>query len=421
MIKKPKEINTIIKTLESAGFDTYCAGQCVTDGLTGRESLEWDLYTECPQDKVRELFPEGEVLGSRTTRLDYSEEVISDDVNVPDRYDGVIADVVTLQGEMEEQLNVYDFTCEAIADHSEKALVDPWDGKNDIKRRLLRTTKDPKKMFGKDPIKMMKALKYVGLYGFDLSKDIYNAMNQQAGLLKKADKEELLYEFMEALNGDHGGKVMRMIKGLGLITAFIGDEGPSSDKRETKEYEQACENIDKLKHIALRRLAIFYLCFDRHYKKAVSYLPHEEMDLKFLLDAKEYLPKLYFAGDDTNLKKFIYRCGWDEYNFMDKLAKAQVIVFGYSDQKNIGRDEVLKLVLSQRQPIFLEDLRIDEDDIIEAGITNDWEKAHKLLGMVMDVVHQKPEKNERDQLLKYARAFSKNKLRAALRDVSWLR
>ena len=422
MIKRPKEINQIINKLTDEGFDVYCAGQCVTAGVIGEDPQDWDMYTDCPQEKVREFFPEGEALGARTTRLDHTTFVESDHVNVPDTFEGVIADVVTLKGSMEDQLKIYDFTCEAIAQHPYKEEIDPYRGMEDIKKKLVRPTGDIDAVFKKDPIKIMRALRYVGLYGFDLTKELSQIIAANASELKKADKEDILFEFSLSINGDHGGKFLKMIKGLGLLTAIIGDDGPSSDRRERTDYDTLSENIDKIKHIPLRRMALFYICFDRHYKKAVSYLPHEEEDLDYLLDARKYLPKLHFAGNDVMLKRFIYKCGsWDKYNFMDKLAKAQIIVYDYSNQKAVGRDEVLKQILRERQPIFAEDLRVDADDIIEAGITDDPERADELWHMLPDVVHENPALNDREKLLKFAKKFHKSKFRATFREVKWLR
>ena len=104
MIKLPKEINQIVNKLTGAKYEVWCAGQCVTGGELGEKPQDWDLYTDCPQDKVREMFPEAEALGSRTSRLDYTEYVEYEDQNIEDRYEGIVADVVTLRGAMEELL-----------------------------------------------------------------------------------------------------------------------------------------------------------------------------------------------------------------------------------------------------------------------------------------------------------------------------
>lgn len=422
MIKRPKEVNQIINKLTDAGYDVYCAGQCVTAGEIGEDPQDWDMYTDCPQEELRKMFPEGEALGSRTTRLDYTVFVESDDVNVADTFEGIIADVVTLKGSMEDQLKIYDFTCEAIAEHPYKATLDTHGGLNDIRKKLLRPAGDIEEAFQKSPIKMLRALRYVGLYGFDLTKELSQIIARNAEGLRWADKEEVLYEFSLIINGNYAGKFLKMLRGLGLLPGIIGPDSQTSNAREKKDYEILSDNIDKTKHIPLRRMGLFYICFDRHYKKAVQYLPHEELDMEYLLDAKKYLPKMYFAGDEVALKRFIYKCGdWDKYNYMDKLAKAQIIVYGYNDQRAVGRDEVLKKVLKERQPIFAEDLRIDADDIIEAGITDDPERADELWHMLPDVVHENPALNEREKLLKYAKRFHRSKFSAAFRDVKWLR
>ena len=422
MIKLPKEISNIVNAITQAGHQVYCAGQCVTAGELGMEPQDWDIYTDCPQEKIREMFDDGEALGSQTTRFDYTTFVEYDDLNIADAYEGVVADVVTLTGSMEDQLKAYDFTCEAIAENPQKEPLDPYHGLNDIKQRIIRPTGDIDATFKKDPIRIMHAMRYVGLYGFDLTKDLSQIIMANAGELKKADKEEILYEFSQAINGKYGGKFLKMLKGLGLLPAIIGDGNQTKNPREKKDYEILCDNIHKTKHIPLRRMALFYICFDKHYKDAVSYLPHEELDMEYLLDARKFLPKMYFSANDTALKRFIYKCGsWDKYNFMDKLAKAQIIVYGYNNQRAIGRDAVLKQVLMERQPIFAEDLRIDADDIIEAGITDDPERADELWRMLPDVVHENPSLNDREKLLKYAKKFHKSKFSATFREVKWLR
>ena len=422
MIKRPKEVSRIINKITDAGYDVYCAGQCITAGELGEDPQDWDMYTDCPQEELRSMFPDGEALGARVTRLDYTTFVESHHVNVPDMYEGIVADVVTLPGSMEDQLNRYDFTCEAIAEHPYKPALDPFGGLKDIRKKLLRPAGDIEAAFRKSPVKMLRALRYVGLYGFDLTKELSEIIARNADLLEQADKEEILYEFSTAINGNHAGKFLKMLKGLGLIPGIIGKEGPSSAKREQTDYDTLSENIDKIKHIPLRRMGLFYICFDRHYAKAVQYLPHEEQDMEYLLDAKKFLPKMYFSADSTSLKRFIYKCGsWDKYNFMDKLAKAQIIVYDYHNQRSVGRDAILKEILEQRQPIFAEDLRIDADDIIEAGITDDPERADELWHMLPDVVHENPALNDREKLLGFAKKFHKSKFRATFREVKWLR
>ena len=153
----------------------------------------------------------------------------------------------------------------------------------------------------------------------------------------------------------------------------------------------------------------------------MEYLPHEDLDREYLTDAEIQINKLHFLSTEEALKKYLYHNGWDKYNFMDKLSKAQAIVYDLNTTRIEGRNFILDTVMREKQPIFIEDLAIDADDIIEAGITDDMERAEYLLSLLPDVIHQKPAHNERKALLNYAKKFNKSKFRATFRDVKWLR
>lgn len=422
MIKRPKEINKIINQLTAAGYEVYCAGQCVTASYAGKDPQDWDLYTDCPQDKLQEMFPEGEALTARTTRLDYTTEIISDDLNVADYLDGVIADIVTLQGSIEDQLKIYDLTVECIAEHPQKTPVDPYGGREDVQAKLLKPVPDAEMMYKKNPARMLKAIRYVSVYNFDLHKSLAEIIGRNANLLMQADKDEVLYEYMQIITGDNTGKALKMMADLGLLPGVLGQKAVSAaGKRAIKEFEILVDNIDKTKKIPLRRMALVAMCFGKHYNDVINNLPYEEEDLKLLIDADRYTQDLHFCGKDTMLKQYIYKHGWDGFNFYDKLSKAQVIVFDYNESKIEGREYLIKMIIEERQPIFEEDLAIDVNDIMEAGITDDPERAQYLLSLLPAVIHQKPKKNERKELLKLARQFSKSKLRTALRGVDWQR
>lgn len=421
MIKRPDEINEIVRKFDRTGWDVICAGQCITGSVMGDQPLDWDLYTECPQEKIREMFPEGEAIGKRTTRLDYTEFVESQHVNEADRFDGVIADLITLKGPIDEQLSIYDFTCEATGEHSNGSIVDPYGGRRDMRQKLLKPVGDIRAKMKKQPELAWKALRYVGLYDFDLNRDIYDAIKANKELISIVDPEIILNEFTTAITASHAGKFLKMLKGLDLIEAIIGPEGRSSSPRERKDYDKLSENIDKTKQIPLRRMGLFYLVFEKNYKKALHYLPQEEETLDYLEEAKRLCPKLYFCKNEEQLKDFIASLGWKKYNFYDKMLKAQNIVYELDNMQQFARDEIIKVILHQHQPIFVEDLVIDADDIIEAGITDDPERAQYLLELLLTPVHRDVANNERDKLLKYAKAFHKSRLRRTFRDVKWVR
>lgn len=421
MIKKPDEIAEIIKKFDRKGYDVIFAGKCITGSLLGESPLDWDMYTECPQEKVREMFPEGEVMGSRTTRLDYTSFVESQHVNEADHLEGVIADIITLEGPIEEQLGIYDFTCEATGEHANGSAVDPFGGRNDIRQKLLKPVGDFRNAVKKKPELIWKALRYVGLYGFDLNREIFETIQANSERAAIVDKETILYEFTTSITGDYAGKFLKMINGLNLLDAIVGPVGFSVNPREKKDFSKLCERIDETKKIPIRRLGLFYLVFDKNYEKVLNFLPQEEDTLDYLVEAKRLCPKLYFCRNDEMLKNFISRYGWDKFHFYDRLLKAQNIVFELDSQQHYARDQIMKLIIGEKQPIFLEDLVIDADDIIEAGITDDRDRAEYLLELLLTPVHKDRFNNDRDKLLKFAIGFNKSKIRRTFRNVNWVR
>ena len=62
MIKLPKEVARIMKTLTDAKQEAFAVGDCVRDALLGQKPIGWDVATDAGFDKLRELFPEAEVL-----------------------------------------------------------------------------------------------------------------------------------------------------------------------------------------------------------------------------------------------------------------------------------------------------------------------------------------------------------------------
>ena len=46
MIKMPKEVKDIIKTIRDKGHEAYAAGVCVRDSLAGKKPIDWDIITD---------------------------------------------------------------------------------------------------------------------------------------------------------------------------------------------------------------------------------------------------------------------------------------------------------------------------------------------------------------------------------------
>ena len=52
----PERVNSIIKTLEDAGYEAYAVGGCIRDIILGRKPQDWDITTSALPQQVKSLF-----------------------------------------------------------------------------------------------------------------------------------------------------------------------------------------------------------------------------------------------------------------------------------------------------------------------------------------------------------------------------
>lgn len=425
MIKLPKEVNRILKALESAGAETYVAGECVRDSLLGESPYGWDLFTSAKPEKLKELFPEGKVISEKygILRMEFIEEVHDKDGKFVGE-EGLIIDVAPYRSEagIEGELARKDFTIDAIAD-SMVRISDPYEGRKDIREKLVRTIGDPDELFRRKPVKMMRAIRYAAQFGFDLHKSVYDAICENYKLLEEADVSKLREEFTLTLSGACGGKGLSMIMDTGILGVILGEDVLRSlTRREKSDLTILCQNIDKSQRVEDRRLGLFYACIDK--KRAMPSI--EKMGFQgdtyqHLVDAVHDMAKLYFTVQKPELKKFIYKHGWDRYNYLVNLEKAQRIVFDYSSETKIrSKMFMLDEIKMYKEPIFEEELAIDGNDLMEAGICKSPEDAAKMMSMLMDELHVHPRKNTRKELLALAKKYKRFKFLTWTRGVHWL-
>lgn len=445
MIKIPKEVKRIMKTLEDRQFKAYAVGGCVRDCLAGLKPYDWDVATSAGFGDLTELFPDAKVISEKysVVRLEFIDEVYDREGDFVGE-EGVIVDIATFrksnvksgaaQGDgrgaaevefaetVEDDLPRRDFTMNALADNGYE-LVDPFGGREDIKNRLVKTIGDPAASFRDDPVRMLRAIRHAAELDFDLTQSVYEAICANYRLLEKISIDRFRNEFVNILNASNAGKGLSLLMDTGIINLILGDDVVKRlTRREKNDLVILSQNIDRSKQVPERRLGLFYITMDK--KKAMPSIEKFNFDSKtrqHLIDAVSDMPKLYFASTKELLKKFIYERGMERYNYLANLEKAQRIVFDYDSETKIkSKMYLLEEIHALNEPIFVEDLAIDGNDLIEAGIC-EADEVGRILSMVVERTHIKPNLNKRSELLKLAKLYKKSKVAAATRGVKWLR
>ena len=176
----PNYAEKTIKTLTDNGFSAYFIGGCVRDALLKKEPLDWDITTNATPKQVSQLFPKyfetGIKHGTVTVLTDgFPVEITT--FRVDSNYaDNRHPESVVFAQTLEEDVKRRDFTMNAIGYNKQEGLVDYTGGVDDIKARTIRCVGEPDKRFQEDALRIMRAVRFAAVLGFDIEEDTYNAI-----------------------------------------------------------------------------------------------------------------------------------------------------------------------------------------------------------------------------------------------------
>jgi tRNA nucleotidyltransferase (CCA-adding enzyme) len=400
-LKLPKEIDDIISAIENSGFEAYAVGGAVRDLLLGYEPLDWDIATSASLKELLRVFPDVKVVNEEfeVVRLEAANVDIAR-FRVDGNYsDHKRPDDVIFIDDIKEDLKRRDFTVNAIAYNSQKGFVDPFDGRHDITNKLIRMIGDPFVRLVDDPIRMVRAIRITAETGFDLHMQIYKAIYGKSALFENASIDKIRMEFEKLVVGNFAGKGFKMLVATGIFRYILGSF--SKTQKELRQFEILAERLGKAENKKNIRLGLFYTCFDK--KNAILAIERMNFDSKtiaILDDAINELESVTLCTDKLELKQLIARIGMERYKYLDELSRGKQVVYNLHDRKILERQAMLEEIEANDEPIFLQDLKIDGNDITEGGIAK-GEKVGELLQMLLALVHREPERNTKNELLAY--------------------
>lgn len=424
MIKLPKEVNKILKTIEGAGHEAYVVGGSIRDTLLGNHPKDWDIASSASAEEIKQLFPKSFAIGERYGVVRITEgEVVADAATF--RVDGDYTDFrrpddVEFIKNIEEDLKRRDFTINAIAANPERGLLDPYGGRADLQNKLIRTVGDSKTRFEEDPLRILRGIRFAAQLDFKLDKDTLESMKIQAHLLERVSVERIREEFEKIVTSKNSSKGLRLCIDSGVLPYILGEDCINNASKSEKEaFTELTEKIDRAKIDREYRVALVYLCFEKNKAlKAIDKMKYDNATNKKFKNAIYYLEDLSFVTTRIDLKCFIYRIGSETYDYLENLSKQQRKVYDLNEYKIRNRMTIYENIIKCREPIFIEDLAINGDDLIEIGI-EEGENIGKMLKMLLDAAHRYPQINNRNDLIKKAKEFNRNPISALLRKVKW--
>lgn len=83
-----------------------------------------------------------------------------------------------------EDLKRRDFTINAMAYNYSQGIVDMFDGKGDIERKIIRCVGNPEERFTEDALRMLRAVRFSAQLGYEIAEETADAVKKLAGTIK---------------------------------------------------------------------------------------------------------------------------------------------------------------------------------------------------------------------------------------------
>jgi tRNA nucleotidyltransferase (CCA-adding enzyme) len=199
----PDEVLEIARTLEGAGHEAWCVGGALRDALLGHPHSDFDFATSATPVQVTALFrrtaPVGQKYGTvgvlDRQRVLHEVTTFRRDVTTDGRH-AVVAYGVSL----EEDLARRDFTINAIAYHPIRGeWRDPFGGREDLARGLLRAVGEPAERFREDYLRILRGIRFAARFGFTIEPATWAAAVAAAPGLAQLSAERVRDEWFKGL------------------------------------------------------------------------------------------------------------------------------------------------------------------------------------------------------------------------------
>lgn len=386
--------------MEDNGHEAFLVGGCVRDAMMGLVPKDYDICTSALPEQILRLFhktiPTGLKHGTVTVVLNgYPFEVTT--FRIDSGYsDHRRPDTVQFSSSLREDLKRRDFTINAMAFHPVKGVIDPFGGIQDIRDKIIRTVGDPLERFHEDALRMLRTVRFKARFGFSIHEDTLKAMRALADTIRYVSRERVLSE-MNAILLSPYPEEMHLLFDVGLSVPLFPIPVP---------VVPGLNPLSKLPMKLSVRWAFLFkqagftdaaqlqnLCKSFTMSTALT---KEILVISSML--QKTLPKTAYT-----LRKAMSEAGMDAMDDAIAIAEAS----GAS-----GCDAIRKMFeeISEEKPcIRMTDLAVNGEDLIVLGFSP-GKALGSLLEVLFMIVLQKPQLNNRELLLEFARKIKKNRL-----------
>lgn len=466
----PQKLVKFGKIFTENGFESFLVGGAVRDVFLGINADDWDVATNAPPEQVMSLFkfvvPTGIAHGTVTVHFEKTEIEVTTFRTDGKYSDGRHPDKVEYASTIEQDLSRRDFTINAIAVNlSTGQVVDPFGGKKDIKKKIIRCVGNPHERFLEDGLRPIRALRFASKLNFKIEEETFAQIlkDDVKEKIKSISIERFRDEFEKILKTEKPSVGLKLMEQTGVLEIFMPEFSKckgciQSDFRGFHKFDvlnhlfYACDGAPKEK-LNVRLAALFHDIGKPDAKKiikedvldcekndgskktieTITFYNHEIYSEKI---TRNLMIRLKFSNEMINnvchlvkehmfhyeqnwsssaVRRFIVRVGKENLEDLFDLRLADMygmwnenVDVRYSDSVKLLLElkERIEKELEKKSALTLKDLAVNGNDLISIGIPS-GKQLGIILKELMNVVLEDPTQNNKETLLKIAKNIAK--------------
>lgn len=436
MFEISKNAEKALDMLHSNGYEAYVVGGCVRDMIMGNSPSDFDITTSALPTETKEVFAKERTIetglkhGTLTVVLD-KENIEITTYRIDGEYtDNRHPEKVNFTRSLKEDLSRRDFTMNALAYNHKNGIIDCFGGTEDIKNGVIRAIGEPKKRFLEDALRILRAIRFSSVLGFEIEEETKKAMLECKHLLKNISAERIATEINKFVLGKNVKKaILENYEILGcvcpeLLKMYKFDQYNKWHIYDVLEHTAvAVENAPNELHLRLAMLFhdtgkvhTFFTDengvghFYGHGEKSAEIVRKYLNEYKYDNLTKErvyYLVKhhdLYTELDEVLIKKRLNRMGKDNFLDLIKIQRADNLAQNpeLTKMKHFDDLEEMAKDIANRSCINLSSLAINGKDLMENGFSA-GKKIGEVLNILLQEVIENKLDNTKENLLKRAK------------------
>jgi tRNA nucleotidyltransferase (CCA-adding enzyme) len=356
--------------------------------------------------------------------------------------DGRRPDTVTFVDDIVADLARRDFTVNAIAldptaQREDALIIDPFDGRGDLARRVLRAVGDPAARFGEDGLRALRAARFVASLEMELDPATAAAIRPALDTYRKVSAERVRDEWIKTLKAKRPSRAFDVMREHGLLEVSAPELVPQVGCAQNKWHRydvwgHAMACVDACVGDPILRLSAFVHDVGKPATRAFSdktqdytFYDHERVGAE-LIDP--VLQRLRFSTEerlrithlvrhhlvcydsswsDSAVRRWVRRIGSDRLEDLYRLNEADVRGKDLDKEPDLAPlhelQERVTAILARGEALSVRDLKIGGKELMQSLGMKPGPKMGMLLDRLMEEVLEDPANNDAERLLTRAR------------------